>query len=79
MLLWPHAEPGRSRAGIAQWKAELMARRPKTAKLVDNGRLRGYVQDRLAGVMQRPNATPASGPVTPAWEGRNKPRRSDRR
>jgi len=30
------------RAGIAQWKAELMARRPKTAKLVENDRLRDY-------------------------------------
>jgi IS30 family transposase len=28
------------RAGIAQWKAELMARRPKTAKLVENDQLR---------------------------------------
>ncbi len=30
------------RAGIAQWKAELMARRPKMAKLVENDRLRDY-------------------------------------
>jgi IS30 family transposase len=67
------------RAGIAQWKAELMARRPKTAKLVENDRLRDYVQDRLAGVIQRPDGTSASGPVTPEWKGRNKPRRQDRR
>jgi IS30 family transposase len=67
------------RAGIAQWKAELMARRPKAAKLVENDRLRDYVQDRLAGVIRRPDGTPASGPVAPAWKGRNKPRRSDRR
>lgn len=39
------------RAGIAQWKAELMARRPKTAKLADHDRLREYVQDRLAGAV----------------------------
>ena len=31
------------RAGIAQWKAEFVARRPKTAKLVTNDRLREYV------------------------------------
>src|SRR5581483_6817891 len=32
------------RASIAQWKAELAARRPKTPKLVADQRLRGYVQ-----------------------------------
>jgi IS30 family transposase len=42
------------RAGVAQWKAELAARRPKTAKLVVNDRLRDYVQDRLAGVVDSP-------------------------
>src|SRR5206468_1604778 len=36
------------RASVAQWKAELVARRPKTAKLVANPRLRDYVQQRLA-------------------------------
>jgi transposase len=39
------------RAGVAQWKAELAARRPKTAKLVANDRLRTYLQDRLAGTI----------------------------
>jgi len=67
------------RAGIAQWKAELMARRPKTAKLVDNERLRDYVQDRLAGAIRAPDGTPPLGPVTLEWKGRNKPRRQDRR
>jgi len=67
------------RAGIAQWKAELMARRPKTAKLVENDQLRDYVQDRLAGAIQRPDGTVAPGPITPEWKGRNKPRRQDRR
>ena len=67
------------RAGIAQWKAELMARRPKAAKLVSNDRLRDYVQDRLAGIIQRSDGTLAVGPVAPAWKGRNKPRRADRR
>jgi hypothetical protein len=63
------------RAATAQWKAELMARRPKAAKLVESDRLRDCVADRLAGVIQRPDGTPASGPVTPEWKGRNKPRR----
>ena len=67
------------RAGIAQWKAEWMARRPKAAKLVSNDRLRDYVQDRLAGIIQRSDGTLAAGPVAPAWKGRNKPRRADRR
>jgi IS30 family transposase len=67
------------RAGIAQWKAELMARRPKKAKLVENNRLRGYVQDRLAGTIRRPDGRPASGPDIPEWTGRNKPHRQDRR
>jgi transposase-like protein len=37
------------RASVAQWKAELMARRPKTAKLAANEALRESVQQRLAG------------------------------
>lgn len=67
------------RAGVAQWKAELMARRPKTAKLVDNERLREYVQDRLAGAVRTPGGRPVVGPETPEWKGRNKPHRQDRR
>jgi IS30 family transposase len=67
------------RAGTAQWKAELMARRPKKAKLVENDQLRDYVQDRLAGTIRLPNGTPAPGPGTPRWKGRNKPHRQDRR
>ncbi len=66
------------RASVAQWKAELMARRPKTAKLAANEDLREYVQQRLCGEVRRPDGTVA-GPVTPAWKGRNKPRRQDRR
>jgi hypothetical protein len=60
-------------------EAELIARRPKTAKLVDNSRLRDYIQDRLAGTIRRPDGTAASGPLAPRWKGRNKPRRQDRR
>jgi IS30 family transposase len=66
------------RASIAQWKAELMARRPKTAKLVANTELREYVQDRLAGMIRRPDGT-SVGPATATWKGRNKARRQDRR
>lgn len=39
------------KASVAQWHAERRARRPKTAKLVGNERLREYVQDRLSGIV----------------------------
>jgi DNA-binding CsgD family transcriptional regulator len=54
------------KASTAQWHAERRARRPKTAKLVDNDRLREYVQDKLSG-------TPAGvwWPVRPARSGRD--------
>ncbi|MGH2998868.1 MAG: IS30 family transposase [Gaiellaceae bacterium] len=67
------------RASVAQWKAELIARRPKTAKLVENPRLCAYVQQRLAGELERPDRTPAAGPAAAPWKGRNKPHRGDRR
>ncbi|MDQ6731398.1 MAG: helix-turn-helix domain-containing protein, partial [Actinomycetota bacterium] len=67
------------RASVAQWKAERMARRPKTAKLVADDRLREYGQERLSGQVCRPDGTAVSGPVTRPWNGRNKPRRQDRR
>ena len=67
------------RASVAQWKAELMARRPKTAKLVADERLREYVQERLSGQVRRPDGTAVPGPATRPWNGRNKPRRQDRR
>jgi IS30 family transposase len=66
------------RASVAQWKAELVVRRPKTAKLVTNARLRDYVQQRLAGEIRRPDGTPVSGPAA-SFKGRNKPHRQDRR
>jgi IS30 family transposase len=66
------------RASVAQWKAELMARRPKTAKLAANHRLRAYVQERLSGQVRRRDGT-VVGPETGPWKGRNKPRRQDRR
>src|SRR5215216_7331646 len=61
------------RASVAQWKAELMARRPKTAKLAANGVLRGYVQARLAGHVRRPDGTVVAGPAVKSWKGRNRP------
>jgi IS30 family transposase len=66
------------RASVAQWKAELVARRPKTAKLVANPRLRQYVQQRLAGEVRRADGAPVAGPAAP-FIGRNKPHRRDRR
>ncbi len=66
------------RASVAQWKADLVARRPKAAKLVENPRLRAYVQDRLSGVVRAPDGR-ALGPEGPKWRGRNKPHRGDRR
>ncbi len=50
------------RASVAQWKAELVARRPKQAKLVTNPRLQHYVQDRLAGKIQAPDGREIAGP-----------------
>src|SRR5699024_3535518 len=67
------------RASVAQWKAELLARRPKTAKLVRNPRLREYVQEHLDGSLHLPDGTLVDGPQVAAWQGRNKPRRGDRK
>jgi IS30 family transposase len=66
------------RASVAQWKADLVARRPKKAKLVENQRLRDFVQDRLSGAI-RDRDGEVIGPAGPAWIGRNKPHRGDRR
>ena len=67
------------RAGVAQWKAQQAAKRPKTAKLVNSDRLRDYVQERLDGSIRRPDGTTVTGPATPGWKGLNKPHRQDRR
>lgn len=66
------------RASTAQWHADRRARRPKPAKLAVNARLRGYVQDRLAGAVQRPDGVAVGGPEVP-WVGRRHGRRKDRR
>ncbi|GJO50590.1 IS30 family transposase [Mycobacterium marinum] len=66
------------KASIAQWHAERRARRPKTAKLVTNDRLRQYVQDKLSGVVRSPDGQVVTGPAGGQWNGRNKPHRGDR-
>ena len=57
------------RASVAQWKSEMVARRPKTAKLATNERLREYVQERLSGQVRRPDGTVVPGPEAAALEG----------
>jgi hypothetical protein len=59
--------------------AELLAQRPKTAKLVANHRLRQYVEEGLSGQVRHPDGIVVAGPATAAWKGRNKPRRQYRR
>jgi DNA-binding CsgD family transcriptional regulator len=49
------------RALVAQWKAQQAAKRPKTAKLVSNDRLRNYVQERLSGSVHRANDARVEG------------------
>jgi hypothetical protein len=50
------------RASVAQWKSELVARRPKPAKLVMNQCLREYVQDRLEGKIHDAHGREVAGP-----------------
>jgi IS30 family transposase len=66
------------RATTAQWHADRRARRPKSAKLAGNRELHRYVQDRLAGAVQRPDGVAVGGPNV-AWIGRRRGRRRDRR
>jgi IS30 family transposase len=69
---------GEYRASVAQWKAELFARRPKTAKLATNDRLREYVEERLAGKITTADGTVVDGPQAREFKGINKPHRADR-
>lgn len=55
------------RASVAQRKADLVAQRPKTAKLAANDRLRDYVQERLSG--QQPPGRDGTGAGWLAVEG----------
>ncbi len=66
------------RASTAQWHSDRRARRPKTAKLAANDRLRIYVQDRLAGTVMAEDGTPVLGPRVGSWGGRRHGRRQDR-
>ena len=67
------------RASVAQWKAELIAKRPKPAKLATNSRLRRYVQDRLEGKVHDAHGRVIDGPQQAPFKGRNKPHRGDRK
>jgi transposase, IS30 family len=66
------------RATTAQWHADRSAKRPKAAKLAANEDLRRYVQDRLAGAVERPDGIAVAGPEV-RWSGRRHGRRADRR
>lgn len=66
------------RAGVAQWKAQQAAKRPKVAKLARNARLRDYVEHKLAGALTDADGHPIAGPNL-AWAGRRHGRRQDRR
>ncbi len=66
------------RASVAQWKAELAAKRPKVAKMVANPRLHEYVQERLSGGILTSDGLVIAGPPAPRFTGNNKPFRKDR-
>ena len=66
------------RASTAQWHADRRGRRPKAAKLVVNAELRRYVQDRLAGAVERLDGIAVAGPDV-RWVGRRHGPRKDRR
>ena len=66
------------RAGVAQWKSQQAAKRPKVAKLATNPRLREYVEHKLAGEVTDAQGRPIAGPNVP-WAGRRHGRRQDRR
>lgn len=67
------------RASVAQWKAELVAKRPKPAKLVTQPQLRQYVQERLEGKIRDSEGREIAGPCHAPFKGRNKPHRADRK
>ena len=66
------------RASVAQWHSELRARRPKPCKLAAHDPLREYVQERLSGLITRPDGGTVLGPAV-RWIGRRHGRRQDRR
>jgi IS30 family transposase len=66
------------RATTAQWHAERRAGRPNVSKLAANDALREYVQDRLAGMIARPDGELVPGPQVKCV-GRRHGQRADRR
>ena len=70
------------RAGVAQWKAQQAAKRPKSAKLATNPQLRAYVEQRLSGAVRDAQGRPIPGPNVPgpdagtagAWTAAGAPR-----
>ncbi len=66
------------RATNAQWHSDRRGCRPKAAKLAENDKLRQYVQDRLGGVIARPDGKLVPGPQV-RWVGRRHGPRKDRR
>ncbi|ECJ2934261.1 IS30 family transposase [Salmonella enterica subsp. enterica] len=66
------------RATVAQWKAEMAAQRPKSAKLALNQQLKAYVQERLAGMIIDTHGQSIAGPGV-SWKGRRHGPRTDRR
>jgi biotin carboxyl carrier protein len=65
------------RASVAHWKSELVAKRPKPAKLETNPRLRDYVQQHLEGTIYDEQGRVIAGPRQTPFVGRNKPHRGD--
>jgi IS30 family transposase len=65
------------RASTAQWHADRKSKRPKVAKLAANGKLRQYVQARLAGTIAVGHGVTGGPDVR--WNGRRHGRRQDRR
>jgi hypothetical protein len=59
------------RASVAQWKSELVDKRPKPAKLVTNPRLRDYVQKHLEGTIHDARGRVVDGTQQPPFIGRN--------
>ena len=66
------------RATTAQWHSDRRASRPKVSKLASNDPLRKYVQDRLGGMIARPDGALVPGPQV-RWVGRRHGPRKDRR
>lgn len=64
------------RATVAHWHAQRRARRPRTAKLAADSRLRAYVQERLEGAVTSADGQRIGPHVV--WSGRRHGPRQDR-